>query len=710
MTLSNMSLEKLFAQAAEALKPPSRYRISETAANLRYLNMPGSYVGSWTNEKTPYLVEFMDTLSSRDYTGTIFVGPAQTGKTDVALNWQLHSILFDPADMMIIQTSRTTARDFKMRRIDRLHRNNAEQLGPLLGKDNTFDISYLSGMLLTLSWPTINELSGKPIPRLWLTDYDRMTQNVDGEGNPFDLARKRATSFKSHGMCVAESSPGFMVDNPKWTRTTKHEAEPTKGILSLYNRGDRRRWYWQCVSCKTAFEPDFHLLKWPDSRDFMESAEQAVMCCPSCGEVYYHEGTETKPSKHEMNLAGKWIKDGQLWTPEGEIIGTPRRSDIASFWMKGVVAAFTDWKGLVLKYLMAEHEYETSGSEEALKATVNTDQGLPYTPKLLASDRSPEQIKARAVEAEPQEVPLGVRFLIATIDVQKNRFVVQVHGVKMNGDVVVVDRFDVRKSRRNDPEGERYWVNPGSYQEDWKLLVEEVLLKSYPLADKSGRRMGVKLTMCDSGGKDGVTSNAYDFVRWLRRGPTDDGDEVSEVVEDEGEYRWEPGLSARFMLVKGASNKNAPRFAISYPDSQRSDRHAGARGEIPVAMLNVNLHKDAVNNRLDRTEPGGMFIFPKWLPDTFYSELTVEVKDPMKGWINPKRYRNESWDLLAYCVAALLHPEIRFDTLDWINDCPDWAADWEENSLVFDPEEKTIPFDSEAEAGYDWSAIAGELT
>lgn len=439
------------------------------------------------------------------------------------------------------------------------------------------------------------------------------------------------------------------------------------------------------------------------------------MCCPNCGEVYYHEGTETKPSKNEMNLWGRWLKDGQFWTPEGGVVGNARRSDIASFWMKGVVAAFTDWKGLVLKYLMAEHEYATSGSEEALKATVNTDQGLPYTPKLLASDRSPDQIKARAVDCDPQEVPLDTRFLVATIDVQKNRYVVQIHGIRMNGDIYVVDRFDIRKSRRQDADGERYWVNPGAYPEDWKLLVEEVLLKSYPLGDKSGRRMGIKMTLCDSGGRDGVTANAYNFVRWLRRGPedfTDDGmgDGAPDTKEDEGEYRWEPGLAARFTLVKGASNRNAPRLTISHPDSQRKDRHAGARGEIPVALINVNLHKDAVNNRLDRTEPGGMYIFPKWLPDHFYTELTVEIKDPIKGWINPKRYRNESWDLLAYCEAALLHPEVRFESIDWVNDCPPWAADWDENILVFDPKEQTIPFDTKPQVGYSWEKLAGELT
>ena len=99
-------------------------------------------------------------------------------------------------------------------------------------------------MILNLSWPTINELSGRPIPRLWLTDYDRMTQDVDGEGEPFDLARKRATTFQSHGMCAAESSPGFVLENPKWIAKSRLEAPPTQGILKLFNRGVRRRWNW----------------------------------------------------------------------------------------------------------------------------------------------------------------------------------------------------------------------------------------------------------------------------------------------------------------------------------------------------------------------------------------------------------------------------------------------------------------------------------
>lgn len=688
------TLESMVVQTAEGVRPPERLTVSEAAEKYRKLNNPGAYVGDWRNDMAPYLVEVQDVLASVSHTGMIFAGPAQCGKTDIFLNWQTYSVVCDPADMMLIQTSQTTARDFSIRRVDRLHRYTTEVADRLIQRrdaDNTFDKQYANGMLVTLSWPTINELSGKPIPRLWLTDYDRMDQDVDGEGSPYDLAKKRATTFGSHGMCAAKSSPGFVVENPKWMPSTKHEAPPTKGILSLYNRGDRRRWYWRCVQCQQPFEPDFSLLHWPDTADFMEAAEMATMRCPFCEIDYHHDPMDGMPGKFEMNVNGKWVKDGQIWMPDGSVEGRGIRSDIASFWLKGVAASFASWKTLVFNYLTAEAEYEANGSEEALKTTTNTDQGMPYTPKSMASDRLPEELKNRAKPLGQREVPPGVRFLMATIDVQKNRFVVQVQGTGVGKDVWIIDRFEIKKSKRLDEDGEHLWVNPGAYPEDWKLLVEDVLLKTYPLMDGSGRRMGIKMTMCNSGGKTGTTANAYDFYRWLRRGPDDEIDETAE----QGEYKWEPGLAQRFLLLKGASTKTAPRVAISFPDSQRKDRSAGARGEIPVLLINTDLLKDTLDKMLDRLDPGGGRInFPNWLDDNFYTELTVEVKDPNKGWLNPRKYRNESWDLLVYYLAGTLTRMVGLEHLNWETP-PGWADEWDHNDLIFNPAEQEKPFASE---------------
>lgn len=434
------------------------------------------------------------------------------------------------------------------------------------------------------------------------------------------------------------------------------------------------------------FEGDFELLDWPDSNDLMECAEQAYMKCPHC---FIHTGAIITPGmKHEMDERGVWVKDGQRLTPDG-LVGLPVRSDIASFWLKGVAASFATWKTLVLNYLKAEQEFERTGSQEALKSTVNTDQGKPYYPRGTEAQRLPEELKARAEPLGDRVVPAGVRFLVATADVQKNSWVVQVFGVGKGSDVWLIDRIKIIKSRRTDEDGERLWVKPHTYLEDWDLLVDEVLLKSYPLSDKSGRHMPIRFLTCDSGGKKGVTANAYEFWKKLR---------------DDEEGR---GLHKRFILTKGDPSPSAPRVRTSYPDSGTTKgRDAGARGEVPVLMINTNVLKDSLNAKLDNLKPGaGMIHFADWLEDEVYAELTVEQRTP-KGWENLGGHRNEAWDLFVYCLALLVH--LRIEHLDWENP-PGWAREWDKNDLVFQYEKETPRFVNKPKETNTLESLAARL-
>lgn len=661
------SIEDMVVATAESVRPPERLTIPQAAEKYRKLNNAGSYVGPWRNDKTPYLVEPMEEQTSPDFTGEIFCGPARTGKSDMFFNLMTYTALCDPADLMVYHMTQASARDWSQIDLRRVFRHSPAVGAKIItGRQNTnvHDVKFISGMNLLVKWPTITELSGKTIPRLWLMDYDRMPQDVGGEGSPFDLARKRAATYKSFGMCVAESSPGFEVEDPNWIASSPHEAPPTQGILALYNRGDRRRWYFRCLQCRHAFEADFKHFNYPNSKDQLDAAEQVVLGCPACGMPHKPE------MKAELNATARWLKEGQLWLPDGTITGKARRSDIASFWLKGPAAAFQDWKGLVLNYLKASEEYERTGREEALKSTVTVDQGNAYTPKANQSDRLPEELKSRADDwggtAEAPVVPKGVRFLTATVDVQSgNRptFVVQVHGHGVGGDVWLVDMFKIRKSKRLDAEGDPELLDPAGYDEDWHLLIEQVIEKTYPLGDGSDRRMTIKASGCDSGGAAGVTTNAYNFWRYLKN------------EHPEGHHR-------RFQLVKGEAKRSAPRIRLGYPDSERKDRHSGARGDVPVLFINTNLIKDLVDGKLKRFDPdGGMVSFPEWAPDWLYKQLTAEVRTD-KGWMNPSGKRNEAWDLLVYDTALCLHHVIGIERIDWEKP-PGWAAEWGSNDLVF---------------------------
>ena len=449
------TLESMVAASFEAMRPTERLTVTEAARRYHIIRSPGAHSGPWSAEKTPYLIEPQDVLTSLEYTGMIFVGPARTGKSAMALNWAAHTSILDPADMMIVHMAQHTAREWSKADLAKMLRHSPEVRSRLRAgraDDNTYDKEFMSGMRLTVTWPTITNLSGKTVPRNWIMDYDRIADDIDGEGNAYDLTRKRAQTFKRFGMTVAESSPGREIENPKWFARTPHEAPPTKGILDLYNRGDRRRWYWRCPQCHDAFEPSFPLLQYPDSEDIMESAEAVTLVCPHCG-------FWMKPDrKDELNNAGRWVRDGMVWLPSGEMAPRPgmkpARSDIASFWLKGPAAAFQEWPGLVLNHLRAEAAYEASGDEKPLQTTINVDQGEPYIAKSRVSERLPEDLKNKAedwgsTEEEPT-VPEGVRFLIATVDVQARAFVVQVQGFTASGDMVVIDGFKIRKAARLD--------------------------------------------------------------------------------------------------------------------------------------------------------------------------------------------------------------------------------------------------------------------
>ncbi len=654
------TLNDIISEVASSIRPPERITISDAAERYRYLNNPGSYVGPWRNAVAPYMVEPTNVLTSREYQASIFVGPAQSAKTEQILNWIVYGIACEPADFLLYQTSQTIARDFSKRRVDRVFRNTPIARAALIRRrdaDNTYDKYFRDGTILTLSWPSIAELSGRPVGRVALTDYDRMPENVEGEGAPFDLARKRTTTFGSFAMTLAESSPGYACEDAKWkpNPARPHEAPPCKGILALYNRGDRRRFFWQCPHCSDWFEPAFRLLKWVASADHLECGESAQMVCPKCAALIPHT------AKSELNQGGRWLREGEKLSRKGKLSGKAVRSDIASWWLKGPAAAFATWHTLVVNWLKATEEYERTGSQEALKSTVNTDQGEPYTYIGTGTTRDADALAARATPMGEQVVPAAVRFLVATVDIQNSCFVVQVHGLALDRDIYVIDRFTIKKSARRDKDDERYPVNPGAYLEDWDLITEQVIRRSYPLGEGSTRRMQIKYVGCDSGGEAGVTKNAYDWFRRLRK----------------------LGLQSRVRLIKGASNKNAPMVRLEYPESERKDRKAAARGEIPVLMINTDVLKDAIDHALNKVDPGGGFIhLPKWLPEWFYQELCAEVRTP-KGWEKVGK-RNEAFDLLVYTLAIVSYAEAQ-KHLNWSNP-PNWAAEWDENALVIDGE------------------------
>jgi phage terminase large subunit GpA-like protein len=205
---------------AKLVRPRERIAVSEAAERYVNVRTASGGVDKWNPELTTYIVEPMNCLNSRQYDAVVFVGPAQSGKTQgLITNFMAYIIKCDPADFLIMQTTKGTARDFDTQVIKRAFRDSPElkkELAPGSKSDNTYDKVFKSGAILFQRWPSINEISGKPLKYVLITDYDRMTQNVDGEGSPFALGQQRTAKFLSRGMTLVETSPGFEITDPKF--------------------------------------------------------------------------------------------------------------------------------------------------------------------------------------------------------------------------------------------------------------------------------------------------------------------------------------------------------------------------------------------------------------------------------------------------------------------------------------------------------------
>lgn len=655
---------ELRKNTAGIIRAPRRMPVAE--AVHKYMRVPVGVGNSveWDPNLAPYVVEPMNCLASREYDAVIFVGPARTGKTIGLIDgWVVYNVVCDPSDMLIIQMTEEKAREHSKKRLARTFRVSPEvacRLSPSRNDNNVHDRTFLAGNYLKIGWPSINIMSSSDFKCVALTDYDRFPEDIDGEGDGFSLASKRTTTFMSAGMTLVESSPGREITNTKWRRKSPHEAPPTTGILSLYNRGDRRRWYWPCPHCGEYFQPAMEAMTgYREMSDPVKASEAAHIDCPHCS------GMITADRKRELNGKGVWLREGQTIDREGNITGEARRSRIASFWMEGPAAAYQTWAQLVYKLLTAEQDYEATGSEETLKTVINTDWGLPYLPRAASEQRRADVLMLRAEDYGKRLVPPKVRFLLASVDVQggkKRRFVVQIIGYGENGERWLVDRYNIRQSLRCDENGEAQQVHPGSYPEDWQLLITDVLEKTYALQSDPSRRMPILAMAVDSGGEDGVTDNACKFWRQCRR----------------------DGLGKRVYLIKGDSTRRQKIITKTHPDNTgRSDRRADARGEVPVYLLQTDLLKDQLSNNLERETPGAGYIhFPDWLGEWFYEELTYEERGTDGKWRKPGKGNNEAFDLFCYAHAVAVlrgYEKIR----DW-EQPPAWAAAQESNSNIID--------------------------
>lgn len=657
-----------------ALERPRRVPVSVGAAESLVLDDAGGYTGPWDSDTVPYLIEPMDMLASRYHSAVVFCGPARAGKTaGLILGWMAHAVTNDIGRMMVMHMTEQKASMFVKLDVDPAIEasDKLRALRSPRAHDNTIGLKvFRHGMAVRFGHPSASEMAGTTYRYVALTDYDRFTQKKGMGGSIFDSAAKRTQTAMSRGMVLAESSPERQLTDASWTPATPHEAPPVGGILGLYNRGDRRRFYWPCPHCGEFFEaapglslfaslpPEVEILDQIRTLDIRAFASKhAHIVCPHCAAIIGHE------DKHTMNIAGRWVPDGQTIGKDGAIEGPEPTASVASYWLGGVAAAYQTWQSLLENYLQGLREYALTGEETTLEAKTYVDQAMPYLPRALRMDKE-ASIEDRLEPIPRFIVPHTARFIVATADVQggtRGRFVCEVRAFGRNMESWLIDRFSIATTERH---GEAAQVDPAGYPEDWDLLTDKLVRATY--RTDNGREMRVLRVAVDTGGEEGVTPNAYAWFRRLRAA----------------------GLSSRVLLVKGGStNRDKP-----VTKGSARDNRGKAMRDLPIWLLNTDYFKDIVAASMRRTAPGpGYAHVGDWIRTAcpgYFDELRAEVRQANGKW-KKVRARNESLDLWGYSLAVVeslgFGPKGR---LSW-DDPPAWAMPQDDgNSEVIDAEER----------------------
>ena len=442
----------------DGLRPEQALTVSEWADKHRRLSSKASAEpGPWRTNRTPYLREPMDCLSSTSLVQlVVMMFAAQTGKTEAGANWLGYVIDHAPGPMLLVQPTVEMAKRLSKQRLESLITETpvlAEKIAPSRSRDsgNTmFAKEFPGGMMLLTGANSATGLRSTPCRYIFCDEIDAFPSDVDGEGDPVSLAEKRATTFARRKI--------LLTSTPTVKDFSRIEAE--------YERSDQRRFYVPCPCCSV-----MQWLKWPQLKWENNEPATAAYECEVCHERF------AEIHKPAMLRKGEWRATA------------PSNGKTAGFQLSGLYSplGWLSWADMVDDFLRAKAD------APMLKSFVNTRLAETWEED-FASKVSADGLLDRCEHYEAAMVPEGGLALTVGVDVQDNRLAISVWAWGREEEGWLLDHQEIY----GDP----------SRQELWKQL-DEVVLREWPHA--VGPAMRPDVVAIDSGGH--FTAEVYQYAR-----------------------------------------------------------------------------------------------------------------------------------------------------------------------------------------------------
>lgn len=385
-----------FAQGfAAGIRPEKPVSLVAWSDEKRVLSSKASAEpGKWRTSRVPFMAEIMESLSTTSDVQTVaLMKGAQIAGTEVGNNWVGYIIDHAPAPMMAVQPTIDMAKRWSRQRFAPMLTDMPvlqEKVADARSRDSgTTQLlkDFDGGILIISGANSASSLRSMPVRFLFLDEVDGYPLDVDGEGDPVELAINRTKTFGRKKV--------FMPSTPTTADVSRIEKE--------FNAGDQRYYHVPCPHCDGYQKLEWKNIHW--IKEPKHRPETAYLACVHCGsQIDEHHKTT-------MLARGRWI-------PENPEAPKHRRSyHLSSLYSP---LGWESWANIVEKFL------EAKGNIELLKTWTNTQ--LAETWKEQVNDIKPEHLRSRAEPYALGTVPKRALVLTAGVDVQDNRLEVSVYG------------------------------------------------------------------------------------------------------------------------------------------------------------------------------------------------------------------------------------------------------------------------------------------